>query len=111
MGFSSTAGGCETPICDPVVTAAVESCARLGVRRNGPLGFMAGCDLVHFAAAGSRGVILGPGALDVAHQPDEFVPVDELGTAAGIYRDLMLRLFRAGTLDGVGEERATDMGG
>jgi acetylornithine deacetylase/succinyl-diaminopimelate desuccinylase len=100
VGFSSTAGGCETPISDPVVTAAVESCARHGVRRNGPLGFMGGCDLVHFAAVGSRGVVLGPGGLDVAHQPDEFVPVDELGTAAAIYRDLMLRLFRTGSLDG-----------
>jgi acetylornithine deacetylase/succinyl-diaminopimelate desuccinylase len=66
------------------------------VRRNGPLGFMGGCDLVHFAAAGSRGVVLGPGALDVAHQPDEFVPLDELGAAAAIYRDLMLKLFRTG---------------
>ncbi|MGH6929268.1 MAG: M20 family metallopeptidase [Dongiaceae bacterium] len=100
VGFSSTAGGCETPISDPVVTAAVESCARHGVRRNGPLGFMGGCDLVHFTAVGSRGIVLGPGALDVAHQPDEFVPADELGTAAAIYRDLMLRLFHTGSLDG-----------
>ena len=98
VGFSSTAGACETPTSDPVVTAAVETCARHGVRPSGPLGFMGGCDLVHFAAAGSRGIVLGPGALDVAHQPDEFVPVDELVTAAAIYRDLMLQLFRKGVL-------------
>jgi acetylornithine deacetylase/succinyl-diaminopimelate desuccinylase-like protein len=59
---------------------------------------MGGCDLVHFAAVGTRGIVLGPGALDVAHQPDEFVPVDELVTAAGIYRDLMLLLLQEGTL-------------
>jgi acetylornithine deacetylase/succinyl-diaminopimelate desuccinylase len=98
VSFSSTAGGCETPISDPVVNAAVETCGRHGVRRSGPLGFMGGCDLVHFAAVGSRGVVLGPGALDVAHKPDEFVPVNELVTASRIYRDLMLRLFHTGTL-------------
>jgi acetylornithine deacetylase/succinyl-diaminopimelate desuccinylase len=59
---------------------------------------MGGCDLVHFASRGSRGIVLGPGALGVAHQPDEFVPVDELVTAAAIYRDLMLRLFHTGEL-------------
>lgn len=105
VGFSSTAGGCETPASDPVVVAAVGTCARHGVRCAGPLGFMGGCDLVHFDAAGSRGIVLGPGALDVAHQPNEFVPVDELMTAAAIYRDLMLRLFRAGALDGEGVPR------
>jgi acetylornithine deacetylase/succinyl-diaminopimelate desuccinylase len=97
VSFSSTAGGCESPISDPVVNAAVETCGRHGVRRCGPLGFMGGCDLVHFVAVGSRGVVLGPGALDVAHKPDEFVPVNELVTASRIYRDLMLRLFRRGT--------------
>jgi succinyl-diaminopimelate desuccinylase len=98
VSFSSTAGGRETPISDPVVNAAVETCGRHGVRRSGPLGFMGGCDLVHFAAVGSRGMVLGPGALDVTHKPDEFVPVNELVTASRIYRDLMLRLFRSGTL-------------
>jgi acetylornithine deacetylase/succinyl-diaminopimelate desuccinylase len=89
--------GCETPTDDRVVVEAVDTCRGYGVHPSGPLGFMGGCDLVHFAAAGSRGVVLGPGALDVAHKPDEFVPVDELGTAAMIYRDLMLRLFHSGS--------------
>ena len=98
LSFSCTAGGCETPTSDPAVTAAVEIGAGHGVREPGPLGFMGGCDLVHFASRGSRGIVLGPGALGVAHQPDEFVPVDELVTAAAIYRDLMLRLFHTGEL-------------
>jgi acetylornithine deacetylase/succinyl-diaminopimelate desuccinylase-like protein len=107
VSFSSTAGGCETPISDPVVTSAVEACTRHGVRPTGPLGYMGGCDLVHFAAVGSRGVVLGPGALEVAHQPDEFVPVGELATAAAIYRDLMLQLFQSGALAGEQRSQAT----
>src|SRR5207237_10405672 len=58
MSFSSTAGACETPVTDPIVTSAVEVCELHRVPRSGPLGFMGGCDLVHFAAAGSRGIVL-----------------------------------------------------
>jgi hypothetical protein len=32
-----------------------------------------GCDLVHFHDVGAVGLLLGPGSLDVAHQPDESV--------------------------------------
>ena len=104
MSFSSTAGACETPVTDPIVTSAVEVCELHRVPRSGPLGFMGGCDLVHFAAAGSRGIVLGLGSLDIAHQPNEFVPVSELVTAAVIYRDLMVRLFHARTLTSAGDQ-------
>jgi acetylornithine deacetylase/succinyl-diaminopimelate desuccinylase family protein len=105
VGFSSTAGAYETPVTDPIVTSAVHICELHRVPRSGPLGFMGGCDLVHFAAAGSRGIVLGPGSLEVAHQPDEFVPVSEFVTAATISRDLMLKLFNTGMLSVAGDER------
>jgi hypothetical protein len=39
-----------------------------------PGGLTGGCDLVHFHDVGAVGIVLGPGSLDVAHQPDEYVP-------------------------------------
>jgi acetylornithine deacetylase/succinyl-diaminopimelate desuccinylase-like protein len=47
------------------------------------------------ANAGAAGVIVGPGSLAVAHQPDEHVPLDELQAAAAIYRDLALAMMPA----------------
>jgi acetylornithine deacetylase/succinyl-diaminopimelate desuccinylase-like protein len=47
--------------------------------------FPGGTDARLFAAAGVPAVIVGPGALGRAHQPDEYVTVDELITAARIY--------------------------
>jgi acetylornithine deacetylase/succinyl-diaminopimelate desuccinylase len=51
---------------------------------------------VHFRSVGAEGVVLGPGALDVAHKPDEYVPVAELAMAAAIYRDVALTMFSGG---------------
>ena len=53
-----------------------------------------GCDLVHFHDVGAVGVVLGPGSLDVAHQPDEYVPKDDLARAALIYRDIAVAMMR-----------------
>jgi acetylornithine deacetylase/succinyl-diaminopimelate desuccinylase len=55
----------------------------------------AGCDLVHFRVKGSPGIVLGPGSLDVAHKPDEYVPRDALVQASLIYRDTALALLAA----------------
>jgi succinyl-diaminopimelate desuccinylase len=38
-------------------------------------------------------VVMGPGRLDVAHKPDEFVPEDELILACLIHRDLVFSLM------------------
>jgi acetylornithine deacetylase len=35
-------------------------------------------------ALGMRTLVFGPGSIDVAHQADEFVPVDELHRAVGV---------------------------
>lgn len=49
---------------------------------------------MHFRGLGADGVVMGPGALSVAHKPDEFVPKDELVAASLIYRDLALALLQ-----------------
>ncbi len=86
------AAGCETPESDPVVQAALAAAQRNGA--SGELGGLTGgCDLVHFRSKGSPGVVLGPGSLDLAHKPDEYVPRAALAQAAAIYRDIALGML------------------
>ena len=61
---------------------------------NAVHGLQGACDLVHFRSVGAQGIVLGPGALEVAHKPDEFVPEDELIASSLIYRDTVLDLLR-----------------
>ena len=83
------AGGCETPSTARVVRAALAAATRQG-RSPVAGGLTGGCDLVHFHALGSPGIILGPGSLNLAHKPDEYVPQAELAEASLIYRDIVL---------------------
>ena len=85
----SVAGAAET-----MVSAAIVQHSLNAAKQNAPAGFTGGCDLVHFRAIGSEGVILGPGSLEQAHKPDEYVPKAELVQAARIYRDIALAMLR-----------------
>jgi acetylornithine deacetylase/succinyl-diaminopimelate desuccinylase len=88
----AAAGGTETPVTSPIVQAALAAAARHGAS---PIagGLTGGCDLVHFRATGSPGIVLGPGSLDLAHKPDEYVPREALTQASLIYRDTALALL------------------
>lgn len=88
------AGSTETPVDDPLVRRAVAISRAHGVTFPQPGGLTGGCDLVHFHDAGAVGIVLGPGSLDVAHQPDEYVPKDDLARAALIYRDLAVTMMQ-----------------
>jgi acetylornithine deacetylase/succinyl-diaminopimelate desuccinylase-like protein len=88
------AGSAETPIDDPLVREAVAISRAHGVTFPQPGGLTGGCDLVHFHDVGAVGIVLGPGSLDVAHQPDEYVPKDDLARAALIYRDLAVAMMQ-----------------
>jgi acetylornithine deacetylase/succinyl-diaminopimelate desuccinylase len=90
----SMAGPAETPLDEPIVRDAVAIASRHGVTLPQPSGLTGGCDLVHFREAGSVGVVLGPGSLGSAHQPDEYVPKDDLVRAAVIYRDIAAAAMR-----------------
>jgi acetylornithine deacetylase/succinyl-diaminopimelate desuccinylase len=93
LGWRSTAGPSETASDDPIVRAATSACHANGIEPPGPIGFLGGCDLVHFQRVGIRGVVLGPGSLAQAHQPDEWVRLDDMARASVIYRDLALAFF------------------
>jgi acetylornithine deacetylase/succinyl-diaminopimelate desuccinylase len=88
------AGPTETAVDDPLVRNAVAISRTHGVTFPQPGGLTGGCDLVHFHDVGAVGVVLGPGSLDVAHQPDEYVPKDDLFRAALIYRDIAVAMMR-----------------
>jgi acetylornithine deacetylase/succinyl-diaminopimelate desuccinylase-like protein len=91
----TAAGPAETAVDHPLVREAVAASRRHGVTFPQPGGLTGGCDLVHYRDAGATGIVLGPGSLDVAHQPDEYVPAEDLRRAASIYRDIVLSLLRA----------------
>jgi acetylornithine deacetylase/succinyl-diaminopimelate desuccinylase len=88
------AGSTETAVDDPLVRAAVAISRAHGVTFPQPGGLTASCDLVHFHDVGAVGIVLGPGSLDVAHQPDEYVPKDDLVRAALIYRGIAVAMMR-----------------
>ena len=89
----TTGGATETDSAHPVVEAAQAACSHHNGAATPLSGFEGGCDLVHFRSVGAQGVVIGPGALAVAHQPDEFVPIDELVRAASIYQDIAARML------------------
>lgn len=90
----TTGGATETTPDHPIVRGALECSRRHGVMNRAPYGLQGACDLVHFRSIGAQGVVIGPGSLDVAHKPDEFVPEDELIQACLIHRDIVTALLR-----------------
>jgi acetylornithine deacetylase/succinyl-diaminopimelate desuccinylase len=88
------AGPTETSADHPLVRKAAAISRQHGVTVAQPGGLTGGCDLVHFHDAGTVGIVLGPGSLDVAHQPDEYVPRDDLVSAALIYHDIAAAMMR-----------------
>ena len=84
----STSGPTETAADHPIVGASQDACCHHNGHATAIGGFRGGCDLVHFRTLGASGVIIGPGSLDVAHQPNEFVPVDELARSVLIYEQV-----------------------
>lgn len=91
---STTGGATETKPDQPVVISALKAAWCHGVHDDAVHGLQGACDLVHFRSIGAQGIVLGPGALEVAHKPDEFVPEDELIVSSLIYRDTVLDLLR-----------------
>jgi acetylornithine deacetylase/succinyl-diaminopimelate desuccinylase len=94
---ATTGGATQTASDEPIVQASLATSRAHGVVEAGPFGFQGACDLVHFASIGAKGVVIGPGALSMAHKPNEFVPVDELVAACLIYRDIALAMLRRGS--------------
>lgn len=87
--FPFAAGGYQLTLDNPLARCLEEACPELGI----PLQFEAfrsHSDGNLFHRAGVKPLILGPGALETAHTPDEQVPMAQVEAAARIYAALCL---------------------
>jgi len=83
----------EVSTSEPVVQAALEAVSKTLKVKAEPFGLPAYTDLGWIVAAGTPGVVLGPGELSQAHTYNESVPIDELEAAAKIYYEIALKLL------------------
>jgi len=56
--------------------------------RNRPVTVPYGSEAGHFQRAGLPTIVCGPGSIDQAHQPDEFITLAELDAGAAFMRKL-----------------------
>lgn len=93
-GYLPTSGPpSETPPDARLVGLAVEAVGEVTGMPGELYGAGFGCDMTHFRAIGAEAVILGPGDIDRAHRPDEYIGIDELASGARVYAALIRRLF------------------
>jgi len=72
--------------------AALETCRQAGLPAE-PIGVAYWSDGGHLAANGIGTIVLGPGDIANAHGPRDHVAIEELSTAARLYREIVLRLL------------------
>jgi len=79
----------ETEIAKIAVKAVSD---KIG-RKVKPAGFAGTSDTVFLVHAGIPTIILGPGSLEQAHSPDEWISVSELADAAEIYASIIAKVL------------------
>ena len=81
-----------TPPLAHVPNTAVEVLARALTGDNSPRGVAYAAEAGQFQQAGFDAVICGPGSILQAHQPDEFVEIDQLAQGCRFFEMLIKRL-------------------
>ena len=84
----------ETPAGAEVVQVATRIADRLGLDGN-PIGVPFGCDSTKLSRAGIPSIVFGPGSIDRAHTPEEYVELDQVETAVEFYRRFVLEFWGA----------------
>ena len=93
-GYLPTSGPpSETPRDARLVGLAEAAVREVTGRAPEVYGAGFGCDMTHFRAIGAEAVILGPGDIDRAHRPDEYIGIDELLEGTRVYGNLLERLL------------------
>lgn len=46
----------------------------------------------YFSQLGMETIVLGPGSIDVAHQPNEFIEIEQINTSISMYRNLINKI-------------------
>lgn len=86
----------EVPPLAPEADSAAERLARACGATDEPTGFVAyGTDGGHFQARGIPTIVCGPGSIDQAHQPDEWLDPSQLAAAVAFVRRLAVRATEA----------------
>ena len=91
--ITSLAGPLETPI-DELVVKTLQSVTREVTGKSNITGFPATTEAYFLDKAGVSTVIFGPGSINQAHKPNEYVEVKELVQAAKIYALTAIRLLK-----------------
>jgi acetylornithine deacetylase/succinyl-diaminopimelate desuccinylase family protein len=78
----------QTPADSAIITCARQTLEAAGLDGS-PVGVPFGSDASKFARAGIPSIILGPGQIEQAHTPDEYVEIEQLEQAFIVYRNLM----------------------
>ncbi|MEF8842215.1 MAG: ArgE/DapE family deacylase [Haloarculaceae archaeon] len=82
--FSVQFEGSEIDRDEPIVERLVAAAAEYGITDPRYEGFTGGTDARHYIDAGIPTVVFGPGSVDLAHKPDEYVRWDDVVTASRI---------------------------
>jgi acetylornithine deacetylase/succinyl-diaminopimelate desuccinylase family protein len=84
----------ETDQLEKIVEVALEAVNSVTNTSQQRKGFPAGCDMSKLVTiAGIPTVILGPGSLEQAHTPDEFVVIKQVEQAVAIYEQIARRFL------------------
>ena len=85
----------ETDSSERIVRCAQEAIAIETGRTISPTGFCGGCDMSKLVNISHiPAVILGPGSMENAHSPNEFVDLSQLEAASRIYERLIRQFLK-----------------
>jgi acetylornithine deacetylase len=87
--ISSLYPGTE-PMRTPVESLVVQAAQQLTGQRAGTAAY--GTEAPHYAALGFETLLLGPGDIAQAHQPDEYLPIDRIEPGVALLRGMIERL-------------------
>jgi acetylornithine deacetylase len=85
--FSVQFEGSEVDRDEPIVERVFEAATSRGVADPADRGFTGGTDARHYLGAGIPTVVFGPGSVDIAHQPDEWIRWDDVVRGSEILAD------------------------
>jgi acetylornithine deacetylase len=78
----------EVPGLAPDPGSAAETLALRLAGRNRPITVPYGSEAGHFQRAGLPTIVCGPGSVDQAHQPDEFITLEQIDAGSAFMRGL-----------------------
>ncbi len=83
---------CDVPALRPEIDGEAEALARAITGRNDTYAVSYGAEAGQFQRAGFSTVICGPGSIDQAHQPDEFIALSQIAVCETFIDKLIQRL-------------------